>query len=268
MKTFLLIDTSYSVFFRFYATMNWYKLNNPEETFDKDYDWLENTQFRDMFEKKYFESFQFLIKKFKIDGSNIFMMRDCPREEIWRNHSKENYKSGRPSFSGGNYFKYTYQTIIPSLIENKKINQVLSQDYLEADDVIAITKKHIRNIYPDSQIIIVTSDHDLLQLIDDNTLIYSLKKKCLNEKSHGNPFTDLHIKIFCGDKSDNIDGCIPKCGEKTALKLLKEPSKIKEKLKDSDILDKYIHNRLIIDFNFIPQELQQKCYATLNTIKF
>ena len=51
------------------------------------------------------------------------MMRDCPREEIWRNHSKENYKSGRPSFSGGNYFKYTYQTIIPSLIENKKINQ-------------------------------------------------------------------------------------------------------------------------------------------------
>ena len=177
--------------------------------------------------------------------------------------TKENYKSGRPPFNGGNFFKLAYEKIIPELIQQKKINNVLSQDYLEADDVIAITQKYIRKKYPDSQIIIVTSDHDLLQLIDKNTFIYDLKKKCLNEKSHGDSFIDLHIKIFCGDKSDNIDGCIPKCGEKTALKLLRNPSKIREKLKDRDILDKYIHNRLIIDFNCIPEQLQEKCISYL-----
>ena len=92
----------------------------------------------------------------------------------------------------------------------------------------------------------MSTDKDFLQLIDDRVKVWSPTKKKLYTKDviqeeFGIPSRNiLTYRILDGDKSDNIDGCIPKCGEKTALKLLKEPSKIKEKLKDSNILDKYI----------------------------
>ena len=133
---------------------------------------------------------------------------------------------------------------------------MLKSDNLEADDVIAITKDFIRKRNPDSKIIIVTSDMDLLQLIDDNTTLISLKNKILNEKSCGDPKKDLEIKIICGDSSDNIPGCFQRCGHKTALKLINDKSKLLEKFKKEEgSMDRYAINRILIDFENIPNEL-------------
>ena len=266
MPTYLLIDLSYAIFYRFFATKMWYSLKYPEEKEDfHSYNWIENPVFVEMFEKKFFDSFYYFIQKHKISHENIIMVRDCPRSNIWRNQHINKYKSNRPQFEGGEFFKLVYNKILPSLLNDNKIKCVLKYDELEADDVIALTKKYLQDKYKDCKIVIITSDHDLLQLIDENTTLYSLKKKCLNDKSTGNRFTDLHLKILCGDKSDNIEGCIPKCGEKTAMKFIKDRKKLGEKLmSDSEIMNKYIENRLIIDFDNIPHYLQYQCTEYIN----
>ena len=46
MSTYLLIDTSYTIFYRFYATKIWYNLAHPGDKFEANYDWFQNTVFR------------------------------------------------------------------------------------------------------------------------------------------------------------------------------------------------------------------------------
>ena len=63
MSTYLLVDTSYTLFYRYYATMRWYNFAHPEDKFDDDYDWIDNQIFKNMFEKKYYEGFSKIIKQ-------------------------------------------------------------------------------------------------------------------------------------------------------------------------------------------------------------
>jgi len=91
----------------------------------------------------------------------------------------------------------------------------------EADDVIALICK---SIYPDVQKVVLTSDRDMLQLIDDKTVVYSPTKKVywtyfeMVDKMKILPENYIFVKALMGDNSDNVDG-IKGIGEKTALKL-------------------------------------------------
>ena len=57
-----------------------------------------------------------------------------------------------------------------------------------------------------------------------------------------------------GDVSDNIKAIIPKCGPKTALKLYENKELFEEKLKDPVIKANYERNRILVDFNYIPEQ--------------
>ena len=114
-KIFLLIDLSYCIFHRYYATMRWYKFAHKEDNYPDDYNWFDNEIFKNMFEKKFKENFKNIIKKNKINEKNIFYIRDCPRTEIWRMKYYDKYKCNREktdkTFKGGPFFKYTYNKI-------------------------------------------------------------------------------------------------------------------------------------------------------------
>lgn len=92
---------------------------------------------------------------------------------------------------------------------------------VEADDVIALI---CRFIYPDEQKVVVTSDRDMLQLIDAKTIVYSPSKKSfwtkseMREKIGVLPENFIFVKALMGDGSDNIPG-VGGIGEKTAVKL-------------------------------------------------
>ncbi len=96
---------------------------------------------------------------------------------------------------------------------------------IEADDLIG-TMSHQADGY---DTVIFTSDHDLLQLIDDTTTVMLMKKgisemsemteASLKEELGIAPLQITDLKGLMGDHSDNIPG-IPGVGEKTALKLL------------------------------------------------
>lgn len=124
----------------------------------------------------------------------------------------------------------------------------------EADDIIgSMAKSH-----PEVQTTILTSDRDLLQLVDDSTSVLLMKKGITDmelmdaahfEEKYGlQPLQIIDLKGLMGDSSDNIPG-VAGVGEKTATKLLQQyasvenvyahideiKGKLKEKLeKDKD----------------------------------
>ena len=96
---------------------------------------------------------------------------------------------------------------------------------IEADDLIGTMSKKSEEY----ETVILTSDRDMLQLIDDSTTVLLMKKgltdmaamtpAALQEELGIAPLQIIDLKGLMGDASDNIPG-IPGVGEKTALKLL------------------------------------------------
>lgn len=146
------------------------------------------------------------------------------------------WDSGKPTFRHESYdaYKGTRKQLDQELIVQFPIAREYLDacgiaryecDGIEADDIIgSISKQH-----PDVQIHILSSDRDLLQLIDDTTDVYLMKKGIselevmdkakLKETLGILPSQIIDLKALMGDTADNIPG-VKGIGEKTALKLL------------------------------------------------
>ena len=94
-------------------------------------------------------------------------------------------------------------------------------DHIEADDVMAYAARHIF----EKEVMIISSDKDFLQLVDDRISVYLPTKKKLMKMEdvkelYGVPSHNLvYYRIFDGDKSDNIPG-VRGIGPKTLLNKL------------------------------------------------
>ena len=113
---------------------------------------------------------------------------------------------------------------------------VLELPNYEADDVIGtIAKKYEKKKI---SIVIVTGDKDMMQLVDENVLIYdSMKEKWIGipevkEKFGVIPKLVPDILALAGDSSDNIPG-VPGIGDKTAIKLIQEHGSLENVLKNA-----------------------------------
>ena len=146
------------------------------------------------------------------------------------------FDSGKPTFRHEKYeaYKGTRKALPEELIMQFPIVREYCQaanlpyyqhDGLEADDIIGSLSKQ----YPDWDINILSSDRDLLQLIDKTTSVWLMKKglteimemdeAALMQEMNLRPDQIPDLKGLMGDASDNIPG-LPGVGEKTALKLL------------------------------------------------
>ena len=121
---------------------------------------------------------------------------------------------------------------------------------IEADDLIGTISKQS----PDYETYILTSDHDMLQLIDDTTHVLLMKKglsemddmtpEALKETMGITPAQIIDMKGLMGDKSDNIPG-IAGIGEKTALKLLQEYGTVENVLAHEDELKGALQKKIM-----------------------
>jgi len=109
--------------------------------------------------------------------------------------------------------------VIVSIFENLPVPQIYVPD-CEADDVIGYLCKYKLS---DNKKVIVSSDKDFYQLLDDKTLIYSPTWKKfvsfneVNEKFKISAENFCLAKSLCGDPSDNIGG-VKGIGFKTVAK--------------------------------------------------
>ncbi len=105
----------------------------------------------------------------------------------------------------------------------------------EADDVIGTVVKEMKDKV--DEIFIVTGDMDTLQLVNDNTKVYTLRKGMNDiviynieevKKRFGfGPELMVDYKALRGDTSDNIPG-VPGIGEKTATDLIMKYGNLEE----------------------------------------
>lgn len=105
-------------------------------------------------------------------------------------------------------------------------------DGVEADDTMAYIATNL--VKEDEQAVVMSTDKDFLQLVNDTTIVWSpTKKKIYNnsrikEEFGMNPKNLLLYRVLDGDSSDNIPG-VYGCGIKTILKRypeVKEDSEI------------------------------------------
>ncbi|WP_416897225.1 MAG: DNA polymerase I [Minwuia sp.] len=95
----------------------------------------------------------------------------------------------------------------------------------EADDLIATYAEHARE--SGHKVVIVSSDKDLMQLVDDNiTMLDPMKNRKIgigevHEKFFVSPDKVVDIQSLAGDSTDNVPG-VPGIGVKTAAQLIDE----------------------------------------------
>ncbi|ADO67044.1 putative RNaseH [Cafeteria roenbergensis virus] len=274
--TLILVDASFNSFYRFFATMRWYSLSKKED-FKKykanpNYDWYENIEFMEKYEKMYFESFENLLTRKIVYNSTVIFCEDAPQETLWRHklikskHLQDQYKGERPDlkskYNFKNVFDYTYKKMIPNAKKEKPypIHQ-LKLPETEADDIIASICIYMKKHNFNEEIIIVSGDDDFTQLGRENVSILNYHKKKLIKFDNEECEDKLRLKIINGDKSDNIPSIFPKSRKEVSLKtrkLVKESiSAMNEFFENNpEIKSKFKLNEKLIDFNKIPKKIQ------------
>lgn len=167
-----------------YILYNGYKANRS----DKDYKAiLDNENL-----SEYGKAFETKIKSMQ----NYLFNKNKPKRD----------KSDREKFIDENFgrerdilLKYFNELYIRWMFDDDEVT--------EGDDYIAY---YVKNKRPEERIVIMSTDHDLTQLISDTVCIYDKKiNKFISKenikKIRGIPSENVLIeKIFCGDTSDNI----------------------------------------------------------------
>lgn len=193
-------------------------------------------------------------------------------KHTFRHELAADYKGGRketPEELKGQF------DLVREMLEGYHI-PYLEYDDIEADDIIGTLAKKYK-----IDTCILSSDRDLLQLIDDTTSVYVMHKgmseiaemdeQALLDEWGLKPYQIIDYKGLAGDSSDNIKG-VEGVGDKTAVKLLNQydtcegiyehideiKGKLQEKLikdKDSCFLSKKLAT-IKTDFD-IPHELKE-----------
>lgn len=276
MNNIILVDTSYTNFHRFYATLRWYSLANKEEYKDIKnnikYDFSKNKIFIEKYEKMYLESIKNLVSKKIYDKSIIIFCQDTPKDTIWRHEYIKCYKGTRKDHSKKinikSVFKYTYKNIIPKIIKDKNIYNLMVQT-MEGDDVIAICSKYIKKKYPDKKVYIISGDKDFYQLGYNNLYFADYKGKKILNLSNIEAKEKLRQKIIEGDCSDNIPSIFHnlKISKKEKTQIIKNKKDMILFLNKNKIArKKYILNRKLINFKYIPHDLQKKVLVKIKNI--
>ena len=234
---YILVDTGYLFFYRYHATKLWYKRAHD---YTDDLTMAQDINYQNTFQKKVVDCIQDKIKKHDSHWDRVVFCRDTRRQNIWRNQLANDYKAQRDTSAltglaiAANLLKHTIFTLCRT--KNAKSIGVRSA---EADDIVYITKQSLHIADPNNKFIIIASDHDYYQIIDENTTLVRLDKTnpILKSTRHTHNLAipdaqrvDLLVKIILGDKSDNISGCFKKCGPKTALNLALNPQQLLERL--------------------------------------
>ena len=261
-KNLILIDTSYTLFHRYFATLRWLSLAHndiyKEYINNVEYNWIENKIFSEKYEKLYIEGIIKLVGKKVYKNCNIIFCMDTPKEQVWRTELKCDYKGDRFDMSQKTNllptFRYTYNTIIPNLLKNNNNMFKMKLNKLEADDIIATICNYLKK-NPEQKIYLISGDEDFKQLGRPYLYFLNFKTKKPLELTIEDAKISLHKKILLGDKSDCIKSIFPpRFPTKTKKLIVESIDEFNNFIKiNKELLNRYNENVKLIDFNFIPK---------------
>jgi 5'-3' exonuclease len=271
MNILILIDTSYTIFYRYYATLRWYSLAHNEEfknnISSESYIWFDNKIFLEKYEKMFLEGILRKNKIFNSLNSLLLFCLDTPKEKLWRNKIDCNYKSNRKLKVNDDlniklFFNYTITVIIPNIInKSKNINKIQIPN-IEADDIIGIICAYLKKL--SFKIYLISSDKDFYQLGYQNLVFINYKSKKEIILTTKEAKYELNKKIIFGDKSDCIPSIIKK-RIKNKEKLIENENVLLKYLEDNEeSMKQYEINKKMIDFNYIPNEYKLKVIEIFN----
>lgn len=185
----------------------------------------------------FFRSLRPLIEKFDPDTS-YFVLEGMPKKRL---EMLPDYK-GQREYHNKDNFSEQRREIIELLIEYFPIQLVRHPDY-ECDDVAAhLAKEHDDG---NTEITIVSSDTDFIQIISDTVKVYNPVKK---DYVQGTEYDYVQWKALKGDASDNIPG-FAGIGDKRAKSLVENHDKLNQFLLVEDNKEKFEKNLALIGFH-------------------
>jgi 5'-3' exonuclease len=129
----------------------------------------------------------------------------------------------------------------------------------EADDCIG-TLANRYAMEAEADVLVLTGDHDMLQLVSDRVRVAIMKKGRNNyavydpafllEERQLTPEQVIDLKGFMGDTSDNYPG-VRGIGEKTAVKLLLEYKSVEGVLENLTLLPKGVRTKIEADLDML-----------------
>ncbi|PMP90451.1 MAG: DNA polymerase I [Desulfurella sp.] len=175
------------------------------------------------------------------DAKYILICFDS-KEKTFRKELFDEYKKQRPPIP---------DDLAIQIEPTKEIIKAFGVKYLElagfeADDIIATLANKFKK---DFDVVIVTQDKDLFQLVDDNVFIFDPVKnitydyKKTIEKFGVKPQQISDLLALAGDSSDGIPG-VENIGPKTAVKLLTSYGDINSIIKNKDRLPQKIKENI------------------------
>ena len=187
-----------------------------------------------------------MINKIVKEEKPNYMLVAFDKGKTFRHEKYKDYKAGRLKTPDELKLQipYAFKVLDALGIKHYEI------DDFEADDIIGtLSKKASRNNFNTT---IVSSDKDLLQLIDDNVVVKLLKSKdyilmdnnTFYDIYKTKPINMIELKSLMGDSSDNIPG-VKGIGEKKAIDLISKYSTIDNLYNNLDELTPKLKEKLI-----------------------
>jgi 5'-3' exonuclease len=237
----LVIDLSYFVFYRFYALVHYFKLSQKRTDFTNVVDDPEFlAKFTELFRRNVMDLIQkhLGVKRRRLLGGDtknawgkkilVVFAKDCSRCDIWRNSIYPDYKKNRDHQKhgvpfDGRIFDHVIKSVLPDLLNEFPFIRIVEAPGAEADDIAAVLCRRMGEYRGRNRgegggdeikyehIVVITNDHDYLQLLDYIDGIYNLQGHDLSMKALSGPSVkNMYMKVLLGDPSDNISGVVTK----------------------------------------------------------
>ena len=194
--------------------------------------------------------------------THIFVAFDKGKK-TFRHQTYADYKGGRKPMPEEFAMQIPY---IKEYLDILNVKRLETDDY-EADDLIGTMANRIKNDF--DEVLVVSGDKDLLQLVGGNVKVCLTKKGITDlEEYNENNFKELmgfypnqvtDYKGLTGDSSDNLPG-ITGIGPKTAIKLLDEYHTLENIINNVNNLSGKLKENILNDSEI---GLRSKTLATL-----
>ena len=179
---------------------------------------------------------QMLLKVLKENHPDYLIVALDSKAPTFRSEVYKEYKANRPAMPEGLTPQIPY---IKRIMEAYRI-ATLEIDGYEADDIIGTVAKGVES---EVDVVIITGDKDILQLVNDRIEVYdTMKEKRFRveeviQRFGVRPEQVVEVMGLAGDAIDNIPG-VPGIGEKTAIELIKTFGSIENLLAHLDQIPK------------------------------